>query len=287
MAERAVHYLLIGHITKDLTPDGPRLGGTPSFAARTAQALDYNPGIVTAAHEDVDLSPLAGIPLARQPSPETTTFENIYIGGGRRQFLRGLAGPLTVEAVPTHWLRAPIVHLAPMAQELDPGLAGDFGGAFVGLTPQGWLREWGADGEVRTDAAKWPRAEEALGQVSAVVTSVDDLNGDWTVAERWARWAKVLVVTRSAEGCTVFVKGAGARDFRAPTVVEVDPTGAGDVFAAAYFVNLYETGDPWASARFANQVAAVSVTRLGLEGTPTREEAGYCRAQAELGSRPE
>jgi hypothetical protein len=283
MADSAVHYLLIGHITKDLTPQGPLLGGTPSFAALTAQALDYTPGIVTAAHDDVDLTRLAGISLACQPADETTTFENIYRGGGRQQFLRGRAGPLTVEAVPTRWLRAPIVHLAPMAQELDPALAGDFNGSFIGLTPQGWLREWGADGQVRTEAAKWPQAAEVLSRVSATVTSVDDLNGDWAVAERWARWAAVLVVTRGAAGCTVFVKGEGAREFLAPSVVEVDPTGAGDVFAAAYFVNLYETGDPWASARFANQVAALSVTRVGLDGTPTREEAGYCRARAALG----
>jgi sugar/nucleoside kinase (ribokinase family) len=88
------------------------------------------------------------------------------------------------------------------------------------------------------------------------------------------------VVTQGAEGCTVFVRGQGARQFVAPVQAEVDPTGAGDVFAAAFFINFFETDDPWASARFANQVAALSVTRPGLQGVPDPEEVGYCRVRA-------
>jgi sugar/nucleoside kinase (ribokinase family) len=119
-----------------------------------------------------------------------------------------------------------------------------------------------------------------LSQASAAVLSLDDLAGDWAVAELWSKWAPVLVVTQGAEGCTVFVRGQGARQFVAPVQAEVDPTGAGDVFAAAFFINFFETDDPWASARFANQVAALSVTRPGLQGVPDPEEVGYCRVRA-------
>ncbi len=282
MAEDAVHYLLVGHVAKDLTPDGPILGGTVSFASLTARALGYTPGIVTAAGEDLDLSPLAGIPLERVPSPHSTTFENIYGPEGRTQYLRALAVPLTAAAIPTHWLRAPIVHLAPLAAEMDPGLAAELNSGFLGLTPQGWLREWDADQRVSHNLA-WPAALDTLSQAHAAVLSIADVGGDWAVAERWAKAARVLVVTTGPEGCTVFVQGQGTRQFRAPQVEEVDPTGAGDVFAAAFFVNLYETGDPWASARFANQVAARSVTRQGIGGVPVPDEIGFCRVAAGQG----
>jgi sugar/nucleoside kinase (ribokinase family) len=53
---------------------------------------------------------------------------------------------------------------------------------------------------------------------------------------------------------------------------EIDPTGSGDIFAAAFFVRLYLTRDPWESARFANQIAAASVARVGLDGILTPEE---------------
>ena len=288
MAERPVHYLTIGHVAKDLTPGRNlplehTLGGTVSFSALTAMGLDYTPGIVTAHAGDLDLTPVAGLPMAALASPATTTFENIYTGGGRLQYLRAQALPLTAEAVPTHWLRAPIVHLGPLDREVDYALAAAFSGAFLGLTPQGWLRQWDAEGRVQPAVVDWPAAPEVLGHASAAVLSIDDLGGDWAVAEQWAKLTRVLVITQGAEGCTVFVRGQGARTFRGAPQVEVDPTGAGDVFATAYFINLYETDDPWGSARFANQMAGLSVTRPGLSGVPSREEAGYCRARAARG----
>jgi sugar/nucleoside kinase (ribokinase family) len=45
------------------------------------------------------------------------------------------------------------------------------------------------------------------------------------------------------------------------TVQAVDATGAGDTFATAFFIRLYETRDPWEAARFANLLAARSVTQ--------------------------
>ena len=88
MAESAIDYLTIGHLAKDLTPAGPQIGGTVSFASLTARALGYTPGILTAFGEGLDLSPLAGIPIVRVPSADSATFENIYGPGGRTQLDR-------------------------------------------------------------------------------------------------------------------------------------------------------------------------------------------------------
>ncbi len=289
MAESGIHYLAVGHVARDLTPEGPRLGGTVAFAARTALAFDYNAGIVTACASDLDLGALDGIALACARSDASTTFENIYSPAGRTQFLRGQAAPLTAASIPLHWLRAPVVHLAPLASELPAevaeALAAALAGSFVGLTPQGWMRRWDAAGRVTNTPDAWTDADALLRHSRAVVASRDDIGGDWAVAEQWAKAAPVLVITESADGCTVFVRGHGARHFRAPQVVEVDPTGAGDVFAAAFFINLYETDDPWGSARLANEVAALSVTRVGLDSTPAAVEIGYCRARAALAAR--
>ncbi len=53
---------------------------------------------------------------------------------------------------------------------------------------------------------------------------------------------------------------------------ERDPTGAGDVFAAALLVRLHETGDPLDAARFAARVAAASIEGRGVSMVPTRVE---------------
>ena len=269
----AIDYLAIGHVAKDLTPDGWRLGGTVAYAALTVRAFGYTPGVVTSYGDDMDLSPVSAISVSRVASPTTTTFENIYGPKGRTQYLHARAAPLDYAAVPTSWRRAPVVHLAPLAREVDTGLARSFAatGALVGLTLQGWLREWDDDGRVRARET-WPEAGAVLPHAGAVVFSLEDVRGDWDLARSWAETTAVLVVTQGPRGCTVFARREAPRVFPAPAQAEVDPTGAGDIFAAAFFVTLHQTGDPWVSAQLANEVAARSITRTGLEGVPTAEE---------------
>ncbi len=139
-----IDYLAIGHICADLQPDGTtRLGGTALFAALTAHALGLRVGIVTACGADLDLSALpVDIALVRQPSPHTTIFENRYAPSGRTQLLHGLAAPIDLGGVPDAWRETPIVHLAPIMQDVPLGIdiTAHFPRAVVGATPQGWLR---------------------------------------------------------------------------------------------------------------------------------------------------
>ena len=140
-----------------------------------------------------------------------------------------------------------------------------------GLTPQGWLREWDANQRVSHNLA-WPAALETLSQAHASVLSIADVGGDWAVAERWAKASRVLVVTTGPEGCTVFVQGQGTRQFRAPQVEEVDPTGAGDVFATAFLLRYQETGDPLEAAAFGACAASCVVEGLGASRLGDRGE---------------
>lgn len=276
----AVHYLAIGHLARDLTPTGWRVGGTSAFAALTAHALGYTPGLLSAHTADLTDPALADLPQHRVDSPHCTTFENVYTPAGRQQFLRAHATPLTPSQAPLEWLRAPVVHLGPIAHDLSPEFFGAFPGAFIGLTPQGWLRQWDDTG--RVGPCPWLAAADHLPHVNAVVTSLEDFGGDWAVPERWAKLAPVLVVTEGKNGCTVFVRGQGARQLAAPPQTEVDATGAGDIFAAAFFIHLYETNEPFTSAQFATQLAALSVTRTGLAAVPTPDEVGLARVRVAL-----
>jgi hypothetical protein len=49
-------YLVIGHVTCDLTPTGTQVGGTVSFSGRTAQVLGCHAAVLTSAAPDYDLS---------------------------------------------------------------------------------------------------------------------------------------------------------------------------------------------------------------------------------------
>ncbi|MBV6397490.1 MAG: Sulfofructose kinase [Anaerolineales bacterium] len=267
-----VDYLVIGHIAQDLTPQGARLGGTAAYAALTARALGLRVGIVTSAGAETSLSALEGIPTVVIPSEHSTTFENMYEAEGRKQILHHRASPIDLSHAPAHWRRTNIVHLGPIINEVASTLPKGFAPELPGLTPQGFLRGWDESGRIH--AVSWEDLP-ALEAAGAVVLSMEDVGGDMERIERMAQHTRVLVVTEGAAGCVVYWHG-DRRRFHAHDFKEVDATGAGDIFAAAFFIRLFTTRDPWESARFATLLASYSVTRVGLDGIPTRQEIESC-----------
>ena len=268
-----VDYLVIGHVAHDLTPTGPRLGGTVAYSALTARALGLRVGVVTTSGPETSLAALNDIPVIALESPRSTTFENIYTEHGRVQYLRAQAARIDFAAVPEVWRRASILHLGPIADEVDAVLPDGFSPTLLGLTPQGWMRQW--DSESRVSRKEWTGADTALARANAVVISREDVNGDDELIEHMAHQTRILVVTENAAGAVLYWNG-DRRRFRAPEVKEVDATGAGDVFAAAFFIRLFNTRDPWEATRFATLLATCSVTRLGLEGIATPREIEEC-----------
>ncbi len=264
-----IDYLVVGHLTKDLTPAGPRLGGTVAYAAQTARALGLRVGMVTTWAGDLDPGPLREIPWAGPPSEITTTFENRETPAGRVQILHALAPSLALHHIPEPWRRVAILHLGPVAQEVEPTILHGVRAGLVGVTPQGWLRQWDAQG--RVFPSEWPEGPFVLQRSDAAVLSIEDLGGDESRIPELASAVRLLVVTRGPQGADLYWRGE-VHHCDAPSVPEVDPTGAGDIFAAAFFVRLYQTRDPQEALRFATLLASQSVTRAGLAGAPSPED---------------
>lgn len=265
----AIDYLIIGHITQDVFANGLKLGGTAAFASRTAQAFGARVGIVTSMASDVQTPELQGITVFNHPAEFTTTFENITTPHGRIQHIHHHAEELYENMIPTTWRNAPIVHLAPVANEVSPRLAAAFPDSYMGITPQGFMRGWDDTGRVHF--RDWSEAAIVLSHASAVVFSIEDVEHDESRIEAMLPHVRVMVVTEGAAGARVYWNG-DVRSIRPPQVEELESTGAGDIFAAAFFIRHHHTRDPWEAARFATQVAAQSVTRRGLESAPTQDE---------------
>jgi sugar/nucleoside kinase (ribokinase family) len=188
-----------------------------------------------------------------------------------------LTAPLTFDDVPAEWRDVPIVLLAPVFHDVDEECSRLFAqrGGLVGLGVQGWLRRL-VDGRVLpgevTARPRWLAGE-------VVFVSEEDVTEPEAVAE-WQEGDLIVVLTRGIGGCRVWTPQSRL-DFGGLPVEEVDPTGAGDVFAAAFLVRLHETADVCEAARFACAAGALSVRATGAAGIGSRPEIeALLRAQA-------
>lgn len=266
----AIQYLAFGHITRDCLPDGAFIpGGTALYSAATAARLGMRAAIMTAASPDHLPAAPSPLVVSLDPAPATTTFANHYTSAGRRQWLYDLAPPIRLDRLPPAWRTAPIVHLAPVVGEVDLAWVTAFPTALIGVTPQGWMRAWDKPLPAPIRPAVWQPDPDLLRRVTLVVLSIEDVDGDEALAASYAAYCPLVAVTRGAGGATLYVHGA-PHFIPALPAIERDPTGAGDVFAAAMLVHLWETGDPLAAARFASGAAACAVEGMGLTALPTR-----------------
>ena len=130
------------------------------------------------------------------------------------------------------------------------------------------MRQWDAQGYVRFD--HWLEAAYILQQAHAAVISIEDVEADEALIHSLAASVPVLAVTKGKFGVDLYSHGS-LYPLRAPKTEEVDPTGAGDIFAAVFFTQMTYHGDPRHAAEFAIRVASNSITRPGLAGAPTED----------------
>src|SRR5262249_3092596 len=264
-------YLMLGHFTRDVLPDGTTTpGGTSLYAALTAHRLGRNVGVVSAPAELPEGWPDT-IQIAFHLSPTPPTFENRYTPEGRKQTLHAASQPITLEVIPDAWRTAPLVHLGPVLGETPEQLVDAFPHALLGVTPQGWMRAWNEPLPGPVLYQPWQPAARVLERIDALVLSIEDVCGDEALVAGYARHCALVALTGGARGSTLFVRGV-PHHIPAFPAVERDPTGAGDVFAATLLSRLHETGDSFEAARFASYVAALSVEGAGISRIPARDE---------------
>jgi hypothetical protein len=205
----------------------------------------------------------AELELEIQPAELTTTLQTSGAGATRRQRLLAWAGP--IEGEPR--VDTSILHLAPVARESPRRWRGE--ARFVGLTPQGLVREWPAgEGEISltADPAAFPQRCDAL-----VLSEVEQDSCAELVSQA-IRAGTVVAVTAGHHPTTVHVPGRGKLHVQTPATEEPgDDIGAGDVFAAAFFIALRE-GQPAANAAaFAAAAAALRIAGPGASAIAGRD----------------
>ena len=268
--KQEIDYLIVGHITQDIIEDGFRLGGTAVYSSIIARRMGLRVGLITSYEVNVPIEPLDGIQVINHQSKRTTTFNNIYTPSGRDQFLLERANSLGRNLIPEDWYSAKIVHLGLVAQEVSPDLGQFFPESAVCYSLQGWLRKWDLEGLVTP--SEFPRIEIPLTENSVGFLSREDIGFNRIALNLFRSLFPLLILTKGNAGAEL-IRGAEILAIPVEPEEELDPTGAGDIFAAAFMIfNFLEGKSALESAGLASTLAAISVTRPGIEGIPTCEE---------------
>jgi sugar/nucleoside kinase (ribokinase family) len=275
-------YLLIGHITADLQPDGSVvLGGTALYSALTAARLGARVAILTRGVfgtevagmkvPNLDILAEENIQIVVQDAEVPTTFINVYQADRRVQTLPHWAGEIDLRGLPPHWRNAKVVHLGPIADELDPRQCTGLTSQFLGMTPQGWMRDWPRQKGGRVQHIPLRLPGELLGRIDCAIVSIEEIAWARDVVERVGD-RRLGVVTQGPDGARII---AGGQKFELPgfKVPVKDLTGAGDVFAAAFFLKASDrTVSAEKAGTFANAVAGLSLAEVGAQAVPHMRE---------------
>ena len=204
-----------------------------------------------------------------------TLFENTYSAGIRKQKARP-GGYIHPADVPQAAFDAPGVLIGPVLQEVDPAIMRTPRSGCLMLDAQGFIRQLSTAGDIILRMTR--EAETALrhcdilkvdAREAAVITSTGDIETAGGLLYRMG--PKIVIITRGRNGAYIY-DGARHTQITAPEVDVVDPTGAGDVFSAAFLVRYITSGDLIAAGRFAVTAAALSTRGFGASALPSKTE---------------
>jgi hypothetical protein len=274
-------YTTLGHVTIDVLDDGTRQpGGTAFYSALQAARLGLRTLIITQGEERVLralLDPYRDeLDLTVLQAPCTTTLQTSGSGSGRTQRVLAWAGRLGGDID----VDSTILHVAPVAREAPDRWRGS--AEFVGLTPQGLVRDWSeAGGEISiresapsanvTPAQRRDAGALLAERCDALVVSEHERASCAQMIAAAGGGGAVVAVTAGPRPNTILLPGGEVLEVDVPTIENAcDDLGAGDIYAAAFFVALAEGAAAQGAAAFANAAAAVRMRQLGAPAIGTR-----------------
>ena len=247
------------------------LGGSVTYGALAARKLGWEAAILTSAGPDFEPErELPGDPglrsalVGHDPLRQRVRRRRHPAPGGHGP--RRGRGP---RGVAVAWRDPDALLLGPLVGELAGVGATALEAGCVGAIAQGYVRAIDGDGHV--SAREWARPERDLLGVHVLFLSEHDLpDADRRAVELLAH-VPMIALTRGWRGLTLLTR-QGTHEVPSLPRPEVDPTGAGDVFAAAFLVRYQETGDPLEAAAFGACAASCAVEGVGASTLGDRDE---------------
>lgn len=287
---RDFDVIIVGHfsVDKNVWTKGQIenvLGGAPTYSGSTFASLGKETGIFSAVGKD-HLSEALSFCKSKNIdttglhvfSERTMAFQNSYNEDGTRKQRCLDVGPrLLVRDMPKNYMDSKAFYISPLAGEVDVELLKGLRrrGNILMLDPQGLMRKINKNGDVDI-ALDRNMLDEVLKLVDIVKIGKDEIEAFGmeekeilaTLAENGVR---IGIITRGKD--TIMVLN-DKKFFEVQTlnVAVEDPTGAGDVFGAAFLSEYMTRFDVEEAVTFATTAAALKIEHKGPSRFPSREE---------------
>jgi sugar/nucleoside kinase (ribokinase family) len=239
------------------------------YTGRCAAALGAEVTLLTRVPSGFDHTAFGDVTVIALPATSAPRYVNRYDDtGARTQLLIESGEPLPAAMITAHLPASPdVLVLAPAFHELDalPATAA----RVVAVELQGLLRTTDANDRVIPRRPAWEAVAPFIQAGVLAFSSIEDTPDAEALGRRIARAGGIALVTHGAAGATCFHAG-GEETRPSPPARMIDPTGAGDCFAAAFVVRYAESDDLSEAFSFALAAGALAVEGAGLRGIPSR-----------------
>ncbi len=234
-----------------------------------ALALGARVTLVTRLTPGFDATCLRGIDVHPLPATDVCRYDTAYDSAGDRTLLLLNEGePISQDDI-TSVRDADALVVVPAYHEITRLPVSEAPVLAAGL--QGPLRTTGDHGKVKPHAAANRQSSPFLRPGVLAFFSEEDTVEPEQLARSIAGKGGVALLTRGWRGATLFRRG-DTRVLRPLSANPIDPTGAGDCFAAAFVVRYLETRDLDEASRYALAAGALAVEAPGLAGVATRAQ---------------
>lgn len=261
--------MVAGNVVEDRAPGGWQPGGPSLYSARMCASLGADVTLVTTLSTGYPAEALDGLALRTLPATVAPRYANTYDHAGQRtQLLLEEGTPIPAAFVQQAAEGADALMIAPAFHEFSgpPPMPP----AVLAVALQGLLRTRDAEHRVSPHLDAWGQVARFAVPGAFLFLSEEDAHEPAVLAREAAAASAHVLLTRGAEGALYFPPGRDPVALAALPATLVEPTGAGDCFAAAFVVRLLETGDIPEACRWALAAGALAVQAPGLAGIPTR-----------------
>jgi len=261
--DKKLKIIVIGHITLDEFEGNLIPGGSAYYCSQTYLALGAEVKLISIVGDDFQFNEVfTGMDVFVKRMGKTTQFKNIYEKDSpRKQISLAQAESIRPDEIPEDFKECDVLHLVPVLGEVDISQwVSCIKSMLVAVGLQGWLRRINPSKVVLSK--KCDISNEEYKSINLLCMSEDDIKGQPELLEKVVKLVPVVALTHGAKGYDLYRNGV-KNSYGVFRTFEVDPTGAGDVFASGLVHSLAAGKPDTESGYIGAGLASVIVEEVG------------------------